>query len=114
MTNRYVIDGIIKDLSAGKHVHLVGHSMRTTRFQFGEVLRCIAPDDLREVRKSNGDERLETTTGGKVTVSTINGNGGRGVTPDSIVAFESLTWDADQMDKLLTLRAITEAEVIRA
>lgn len=113
MSNRYVIKGIVEDLKEGKHVHLVNHTRHSTRFQFLEVAATIQDEAVQQVRLTNGNESITTVSGGKLTVaSTSTGRALYGISPDVVVAIESLDWRHEQYEELATFRQATGAEII--
>lgn len=84
--NRYVIDGIVRDIVDGKDVALLAARRRDARKVFDLVY--AASDDWPEACRVNGREVLRTWNGSLHVLSL--GPGGRGLSLDVLVLVDGL------------------------
>lgn len=61
--NRYSVEGVVRDVEAGRRVAFVASS-RSCLVAFHEVLEALGPVDGLDVRKVSGDERIRHPSGG--------------------------------------------------
>lgn len=92
--NRYVTEGIARDLEAGKRVIVTASTMRTARLAF-EALAAAHPWPV--VRRTAGVERIESASGGVATFHSARRRGSvRGLQADVVAVldgFEPLSFN---------------------
>ena len=96
--NRYVTEGITRDLEAGKRVIVTASTMRTARLAF-ETLAAAHPWPV--VRGTGGVERIESASGGVATFhSAQRRESVRGLQADVVAVvdgFERLSFNAARL-----------------
>lgn len=103
MTTRYAVEGIIRDMLAGKAVALAGHTRAETRKTFDAIVQYLEAKSIRPglVRKANGHECIELGTG-RVIILTADTKGGRGHVLDVLVIVDGLgTLNADVRSRFM-------------
>lgn len=92
--NRYVSEGIVRDLEAGKRVIVTASVMRTARLAFEEL---AAAHPWQVVRSTAGVERIESASGGVATFhSALQRGSVRGLQADVVAVldgFEGLSFN---------------------
>lgn len=114
MSNRYIVEGLVRDLRAGKRVLLIAPTRLASRHTFLNVLDSILNGPglprTKRVHRAQGREYIEMDNGGTLTVATLDG--ARGRVTDTIVL---LQWEQvigedwptarDRLDYLQAFRA---------
>lgn len=86
--NRYVPEGIARDLEAGKRVIVIASTMRIARLAFEEI---AAAHPWPVARGTAGVERIESASGGVATFHSASRSGSlRGLTADTLVLVDGL------------------------
>lgn len=107
--NRYVVEGVLRDLEAGWSVLVVG-PLAVGRELFGGVVDGVAdPYRLRSVRRSSGREYLEHESGGRLRLAATS-DSLRGESPAVVVLLREAP--AALVDELRPVIA-TGAEVVQ-
>lgn len=84
--NRYVSEGIARDLEAGKRVIVTASTMRATRPAFEEL---AAAHPWPVVRRTAGIERIESASGGVATFHSAQRRGSvRGLQADVVAVLD--------------------------
>ena len=98
MTNRYAVEGIVRDMLAGKAVALAGHTRAETRKTFDAVVGYLEAKGIRpsRVTRANGAERVELGLG-RVVVITADAKAGRGHSLDVLVLVDGLRTLSDHV-----------------
>lgn len=105
--NRYIADGICRDLAEGKRVGLVALTRRCSRATFNLVAETIG-DEAERVIKADGRELIITASGGELRIFTLSPSGLRGVSLDVLVIPDRDAIPYDRMMRLLDdIRAIS-------
>lgn len=109
--NRYVIDGMLKDAEAGKHVALFSPIPAERRNAF-ETLAAQTANTASKTVRANGREEIQLPSGGRITIHPATDASPRGWSPD-ITAVH--LWADLPESTCDTLRATTNAggELIR-
>ncbi|BCW61858.1 hypothetical protein [Arthrobacter sp. StoSoilB22] len=64
--NRYVVDGLVADLRAGKTIGLMGITRVSTRNTFNAVADAVPDYELSRVYRANGYEQIDHAAGGSL------------------------------------------------
>lgn len=107
--NRYVVDGILADMRAGRRVLVVAQTVRMARFAFNEVAAAAVEGET--VRRANGRERITHPDGGWIRFCSVSGHGARGLAAD--VVFIDADPTMEQLAELVPVAA-SGGEVFRA
>lgn len=86
--NRYVHEGIARDVEAGKRVAVLAATHDAAAAAFTEV-RETRPG-WAKVYRAAGAQRLEHESGGVAVFVSVRGNGYRGLTADTLVLVDGL------------------------
>lgn len=114
--NRYVLQGLLRDLVAGQRVLVVVESNRFARLVLDELAAAAhamsSPPVGLKVRRANGEEGLSTAAGGRITFHTRRSpNGLRGLAAD--VVFVNVDFpDQDLLDSVHLILASRRGELI--
>lgn len=112
--NRYVVDGVLADLAAGRRVLVVSQTVNQGRYAFDDIVSALQDagrhDDV-IVRRANGAQRIEDRRGGWVRFCSV-ASSARGMTAD--VVFIDADPTIEQLADLMPVVASTGGEVIRA
>lgn len=85
--NRYVIDGIVRDLEAGKDVLVVGPRWH----EAGHAFQCVTESvpDWQRIQRTNGAQEAVHRSGARLWVRSAQGRGQRGVSADVVVLIDA-------------------------
>lgn len=107
--NRYVLDGVLADMRAGRRVLIVGETQRHARHSFNELADRVGADA--QVVRANGRERIQHVGGGSIVFSSLGSGSARGL------SFDVVFIDADalpnQIAQLTPCVASSGGEVMR-
>lgn len=113
--DRYLIEGLIRDLHAGKFVVLVAPTLKQSgnaHLHLADELQDSA--HVRTIRRTNGNQSIEMHNGGRLKVIAADMNAGRGFNADTIVTLD-IRWMTDrQQDAVAEYAAVTHAELVHA
>lgn len=107
--NRYVVDGALADMRAGKRVVIAAESVAHARHCFHEFADRAVEGET--VRRANGQERIEHPSTGLILFRSVRGNALRGLTAD--VVYLDADASPEQMAEVLPVVASSGGEVIR-
>ena len=103
---RYLVEGVARDVAAGKRVLVAMPRMWEAR----EVFRRVAEaGDWSRVQRTNGMESVEHGSGGRAWFRSASSNGVRGIQCDVLVVVGGA---ADHLDELLPA-VVSGGEVVR-
>lgn len=119
--NRYVAEGVARDVEAGKRVILVAWTVHTSRHAFDWVAKTMStrgPDggpSWSRRRMSAGNELIEHESGGWLRVVSKSRGSFRGLTADVIVVVDGFTPtnDVQRVNEIRAEMQPTGAEIIR-
>lgn len=112
--NRYLIEGLIRDLHAGNTVVVIAPSMAQSRHAFMAVTSELEVDDsVAKILRGNGRECIEMRNGARLRTIAANCNGGRGFNADIVVVLGWEYMSDNQRDAVLGYHGATRAEIIR-
>lgn len=86
--NRYVIEGIVRDVQAGKRVALAASTRRLSVAVWRNV--AASCEEWERVSRVHGRERIDHPSGGVVVPVSVSDTGGRGMTLDVAVLLDGL------------------------
>jgi len=114
--NRYVLQGLVGDLAAGRRVLVITESVSQARFSFEDAVAVVEHlDELPaglKVRRANGDESISTAAGGRLSFRTRRGPSSlRGLSVD--VVFVDVDPTPELMEALYPMVATSRGELIR-
>lgn len=113
--NRYVADGIINDLKAGKSVTITAPSMRRARFCFMEISARLEHDpQVKKILRGNGAEKVVFTNGATLQFLSANKDNLDNHETDVLVVEGSEVMDAQVTQKTFDYHYRTRSEVVRA
>lgn|SRR5690625_2809912 len=107
---RYIVEGVLRDLEAGKRVALVGKPRGEVRSLFMRAVDA-AGEGVERVRRTNGREHAWHASGGSVGVFTPEAL--RGYTADVVVAFGWLGWSEDDRMTVYPATVAVGGELLR-
>lgn len=113
--NRYAAAGIATDAHGGRRILVVTRNQAEAH----TALEVIAQhsDHAARVTRTNGNERIDYLSGGRVTIRSHRGHGHRGITADTIYLDEGVDPELtiDQAASLMACLATSPTgELIRA
>lgn len=112
--NRYLIEGLIRDLHAGNTIVVIAPNMAQSRHAFMAATAELEADEgIAKIIRGNGRECIEMLNGARLRTIAATCNGGRGFNADIIVVLDWEYMSDNQRDAVLGYHSATKAEVIR-
>lgn len=119
MSNRYILEGLKRDVQAGNDILILGARRTVSRHTFINLSELLQDDinthPIHTIKVSQGREEVRLHNGGRVRTSTLGGV--RGTTPDIIVLLDweqITTADPETFAARLDSLRATGAELIQA
>lgn len=112
--NRYLIEGLIRDLHAGKTIVVIAPNMDQSRNVFMTVTTELEVDDsVAKITRGNGRECIEMINGARLRTIAANSNAGRGLNADIAVVLGYEYMSENQRQAVHLYLSATRAEAIR-
>lgn len=112
--NRYVIEGLIRDLHAGKTIMLTAPTMHCSLHAFRIMVDALQDDaKVSKVRLAHGLEGIDMSNGGQLRIMAANGKSRR-VDADVVVLISRDGMRFQQLKDVFEYVSIVRAEAIQA
>ena len=112
--NRYTLEGMVSDAAHGKRVAYIGRRAGGWLADAAFVAEHEWPDRIARVYRAHGQQRIEFTTGGRLTFHATEA-GVRGITADIAVLDEASSRNEQSLESArAAVMACVGGEVIRA
>lgn len=112
--NRYLIEGLIRDLHVGKTIVVIAPNMRQSLRVFNEVAGAMCDDhETKKITHAHGRECIEMHNGARLRTIAANCQGGRGFNADVVTILDWNQLSDNQRQDILGYHGATRAEVIR-
>lgn len=113
--NRYLIEGLIRDLHAGKTIMLTAPTKYCSLHAFRLMVDALQDDPtVSKIRLAHGLEGIDMSNGGKLRVMAANDKSGRGFDADVVVLISRDGMRIQQVTDVLRCASIVRAEAIPA